>query len=65
MRFLLIYLIGAICTYIFFSWLVGEKDFESQKLYVELALFWVFSLPIFFLISIVVLKIEFSKEEFE
>ena len=65
MKFLLIYIIGAICTYLLFSWLIGEKDFESKKLYAGLALFWVFSLPVLFLISMVVLKIKFSKEEFE
>ena len=31
MKFLLIYIIGAICTYLLFSWLIGEKDFESKK----------------------------------
>lgn len=65
MKFLLIYIIGAICTYLLFSWLIGEKDFESKKLYAGLALLWMFTLPVFLLISIVVLGIKFSKEEYE
>ena len=53
--FLLFYLIGVICTYLFLFWLVQDNDWESQKMYIMLAVSWIVTVPLFLVLCLVAL----------
>lgn len=55
--FLIFYLIGAILTYAFMFWLIGDNDWESQKMYLMLAVSWIVTVPLFLILCLVALVI--------
>ena len=55
--FFIIYLIGVICTYTFLFWLVEDNDWESQKMYIMLAVSWIVTVPLFLVLCLIALVI--------
>lgn len=62
--FLIIYIFGVIFTYLFMFWLVEDNDWDSQKMYLMLAVSWIVTVPLFVvlcLVSLVMVKCDSNK----